>query len=137
MVTEGDPTQATTAAAVLLNPAKASPVPGWSVPFPLSVRIAVRDKDPVMVEKQVIVQNQLGIHARPATLLVQMAAKFEAEIYLSKGEVRRINGKSIMGVMMLAAEHGAEVLVEADGEDEAEAVQSVTQLLASKFEDLT
>ena len=104
--------------------------------MPLSDRIAVRDKDPVMVEKQVIVQNQLGIHARPATLLVQMAAKFEAEIYLSKGEVRRINGKSIMGVMMLAAEHGAEVLVEADGEDEAKAVESVAQLLASKFEDL-
>ena len=105
--------------------------------MPLSDRIAVRDKDPVMVEKQAIVQNQLGIHARPETLLVQMAAKFEAEIYLSKGEVRRINGKSIMGVMMLAAEQGAEVLVEADGEDEVEAVESVAQLLASKFEDLT
>ena len=90
-----------------------------------------------MVEKQAVVQNQLGIHARPATLLVQMAAKFESEIYLSKGDVRRINGKSIMGVMMLAAEHGAEVLVETDGEDEVEALESVAQLLSSSFEDRT
>lgn len=90
-----------------------------------------------MLGKQVIVQNQLGIHARPATLLVQMAAKFESDIYLSKGEVRRINGKSIMGVMMLAAEHGAEVLVETDGEDEVEALESVAQLLASSFGDMT
>ena len=89
-----------------------------------------------MVEKQAVVQNQLGIHARPATLLVQTAAKFESEIYLSKGEVRRINGKSIMGVMMLAAEHGAEVLVEADGQDEVEALESVAQLLASSFGDM-
>ena len=89
-----------------------------------------------MVEKQAVVQNQLGIHARPATLLVRLAAKFEADIYLSKGEIRRINGKSIMGVMMLAAECGAEVLVEAEGEDEVEAVESVAQLLASSFESM-
>ena len=89
-----------------------------------------------MVGKQVTVQNQLGIHARPATLLVQTAAKFEAEIYLSKGDIRHINGKSIMGVMMLAAEHGADVLVEADGQDETEALEAVAQLLASSFEDV-
>ena len=102
--------------------------------MPLSDRIAVRDKDPVMVEKQVIVQNQLGIHARPAPLLVQMAAKFEAEIYLSKGEVRRINGKSIMGVMMLAAEKGAQVLLEAEGSDAEAALEALGELLASDFE---
>ena len=88
-----------------------------------------------MVEKRVVIKNRLGIHARPATLLVQAAAKFEAEIFLSKGEVRRINGKSIMGIMMLAAEHGAELLIEAEGSDADEAVAEVAALLESDFEE--
>ena len=88
-----------------------------------------------MEQRAVVVQNQLGIHARPATLLVQAAAKFAAEIFLSKGDISRINGKSIMGVMMLAAEHGAEVLVEAEGADEAEAADAIARLLGSSFED--
>ncbi len=90
-----------------------------------------------MEQRAVVVQNQLGIHARPATLLVQAAARFEAEIFLSKGDISRINGKSIMGVMMLAAEHGAEVLVEAEGADEAAAADAIAQLLGSTFEDTT
>ena len=88
-----------------------------------------------MIEKRVVIKNCLGIHARPATLLVQAAAKFEAEIFLSKGEVRRINGKSIMGIMMLAAEHGAELLIEAEGSDADEAVAQVSALLESDFEE--
>ena len=88
-----------------------------------------------MIEKQVVIKNRLGIHARPATLLVQSASKYEADIYLSKGDVRRINGKSIMGVMMLAAEQGSEVLVEAEGRDASEAVESIGGLLESSFED--
>ncbi len=91
--------------------------------------------DGSMVEKRVVIRNRLGIHARPATLLVQAAAKFEAEIFLSKGEVRRINGKSIMGIMMLAAEHGAELLIEAEGSDADEAVAQVAALLESDFEE--
>lgn len=87
-----------------------------------------------MVERRVIIKNRLGIHARPATLLVQASAKFEAEIFLSKGDVRRINGKSIMGIMMLAAEHGAELLIEAEGSDADEAVAQVAALLESDFE---
>jgi phosphocarrier protein len=87
-----------------------------------------------MDERTVIVKNPLGIHARPATLLVQTAARFEADIFLSKGEIQRINGKSIMGVMMLAAEQGAEILVEAEGPDAAAAVEAVAELLASTFE---
>ena len=74
-----------------------------------------------MIEKTVVVTNRLGIHARPATVFVQAAAKFQADIFLSKGDVSRVNGKSIMGVMMLAAEQGAEVLVEAEGTDAAQA----------------
>jgi len=88
-----------------------------------------------MVEKKVTVANVLGIHARPATLLVQAASRFESDIFLSKGDVSRINGKSIMGVMMLAAERGAEVLVEADGEDALAALEAVVELLANDFED--
>ena len=90
-----------------------------------------------MEQRAVVVQNQLGIHARPATLLVQAAARFEADIFLSKGDISRINGKSIMGVMMLAAEHGAEVLIEAEGADEAEAADTIARLLGSSFEDTT
>ena len=86
-------------------------------------------------EKIAIVTNRLGIHARPATLLVQAAATFTCDVFLSQGETRRINGKSIMGVMMLAAEQGAEVVVEAKGEDAAEAVECLAGLLASNFEE--
>ena len=88
-----------------------------------------------MVEKRVTVTNRLGIHARPATLLVQAASRFGSDIFLSKGDVSRINGKSIMGVMMLAAEQGAEILIEAEGDDAQEAVDSVAELLGGDFED--
>ncbi|MBI93656.1 MAG: phosphocarrier protein HPr [Gemmatimonadaceae bacterium] len=88
-----------------------------------------------MIEKTVVVTNRLGIHARPATVFVQAAAKFQADIFLSKGDVRRVNGKSIMGVMMLAAEQGAEVLVEAEGTDAEQAVDALAELLANDFED--
>ncbi|HCV24756.1 MAG TPA: HPr family phosphocarrier protein [Candidatus Latescibacteria bacterium] len=88
-----------------------------------------------MIEKTVVVTNRLGIHARPATVFVQAAAKFQADIFLSKGDVSRVNGKSIMGVMMLAAEQGAEVLVEAEGTDAEQAVDALAELLANDFED--
>lgn len=87
-----------------------------------------------MIAKTATVTNVLGIHARPATLLVQAASRFEADIFLSKGDVSRINGKSIMGVMMLAAEKGADVLVEAEGSDAQAAVDAVTELLGGDFE---
>ncbi len=88
-----------------------------------------------MIEKTVVVTNRLGIHARPATVFVQAAAKFQADIFLSKGDVSRVNGKSIMGVMMLAAEQGAEVLVEAEGTDAEQAVDALAELLVNDFED--
>ena len=88
-----------------------------------------------MVEGTVVVNNPLGIHARPAALVVQAASRFKAEILFSKGDVRGINGKSIMGVMMLAAEQGAEITIEAEGEDAAEAVETLSELFQSNFED--
>lgn len=87
-----------------------------------------------MIAKTARINNHLGIHARPAALVVKAAAHYVADIYLSKGETQRINGKSIMGVMMLAAEEGSEVLVEAEGEDAAAAVESLATLLESNFE---
>ncbi len=87
-----------------------------------------------MVEKTATINNPLGIHARPAALLVQTAGRFKADIYLSKGDVDGVNGKSIMGVMMLAAGQGAQVAVRAEGEDEAAAVEAMVSLLESTFE---
>ena len=84
--------------------------------------------------KKAIVHNSLGIHARPAALVVKEASKYGAGVYLSTEMAQRINGKSIMGVMMLAAENGAEVLVEAEGDDAQEAVDALVALLESDFE---
>lgn len=88
-----------------------------------------------MIEKIVTINNPLGIHARPAALIVQEAARFKAEITFSKDDVRGINGKSIMGVMMLAAEQGAEVTIAALGEDAEEAIEQLALLMQSNFED--
>ena len=87
-----------------------------------------------MVEKTATIINPLGIHARPAALLVQAAAQYTANIYFSKGDVDQVNGKSIMGVMMLAAEQGAQITVKAEGEDAAAAVEELVALLQSNFE---
>ena len=88
-----------------------------------------------MIEKMAVISNPLGIHARPAALIVQAAARFKSEIYFSKAEVARVNGKSIMGVMMLAAEQGAQIVVESEGEDAEEAVEELVALLESQFEE--
>ncbi|HIG53631.1 MAG TPA: HPr family phosphocarrier protein [Candidatus Latescibacteria bacterium] len=88
-----------------------------------------------MVEKTATINNPLGIHARPAALLVQAAARFKAEIYFSKDDVEQVNGKSIMGVMMLAAEQGAHITVKAEGEDAEAAVEVLFALLQSNFEE--
>lgn len=86
-----------------------------------------------MVEKKATVKNRLGIHARPSALLVQTAAKFSSEIVFEK-EGLAINGKSIMGVMMLAAEVGAVITVRADGADEDEALKTMVEKIESIFD---
>ena len=78
------------------------------------------------------ISNKLGLHARASAKLTKLAGSFPCEIWLSKGE-RRINAKSIMGVMMLAAGMGTEVLVETSGEREDEALQALLALMADKF----
>ncbi len=88
-----------------------------------------------MAERIVVVTNPLGIHARPAALIVQCAADYTSEISLSKGDVAGVNGKSIMGVMMLAAENGSEVKIVAEGMDAEVAVRAIGDLLESNFEE--
>ena len=76
--------------------------------------------------------NKLGLHARPAAMLVQTASKFRSEIRLRKDEVEA-NAKSILSVMMLAAEVGSFVIVKAEGEDEEQAVEALAKLFEDKF----
>jgi phosphocarrier protein HPr len=85
-----------------------------------------------LVERKVEVTNKLGLHARPAALLVQKAAKFKSEIKLQKDNLE-VNAKSILSVMALAAEVGSFVIIRAEGEDEAKAVEELANLFEEKF----
>lgn len=85
-----------------------------------------------MTERKVTVRNYPGIHAHPAVLFVKKAGTFRAEVTVSNGELS-VNGKSIMGVLMLAAEMGTDLLIRADGPDEQEAVDALVELIESKF----
>ncbi|MCG3155682.1 MAG: HPr-like protein Crh [bacterium] len=85
-----------------------------------------------MLEKKVRVQNKLGLHARPAALLVKTANKFKSDVFLTR-ESQVVNGKSIMGVMMLAANYGSEITLSVKGEDEVAALAELTRLFDSKF----
>jgi len=87
-----------------------------------------------MAEQIVTVTNRAGIHARPAAVLVQAAKDFSAHIYLEKGR-NRINAKSIMGILTLAAAYGTELKLIAEGEDEKAAVEAIAYLFESKFEE--
>ena len=85
-----------------------------------------------VVEQKVLIQNERGLHARAATQLVQLAAKFPCEITVSK-DGHEVNGKSIMGVLMLVAPKGTTVTVRAKGERAAEAVAAIAKLIDDKF----
>ncbi len=85
-----------------------------------------------MTRQEVSIQNKLGLHARASTKLTQTASHFRSDVWLSRNE-RRVNAKSIMGVMMLAAAKGTVVTVEANGEDEALAVEAICSLVNDKF----
>ncbi|MGB7060764.1 MAG: HPr family phosphocarrier protein [Candidatus Zixiibacteriota bacterium] len=85
-----------------------------------------------MVEREIQVTNKLGLHARPAAMLVQTASKFRSEIRLKKDDVEA-NAKSILSVMMLAAEMGSSVLIKAEGEDEQQAVETLVKMFEEKF----
>ena len=85
-----------------------------------------------MISGPVTIVNKLGLHARAATRLVNCASEFVAEINLVHG-TRRVNGKSIMGVLTLAAARGTDLVVEADGPDERAALAAVSTLIAGRF----
>jgi phosphocarrier protein HPr len=85
-----------------------------------------------VIERQATIVNQEGLHARPAARIVRLASSFAAEIELSKDGVG-VNGKSIMGVMMLAAECGSEITIRAAGPDAEQAVQALADLVAGGF----
>ena len=89
-----------------------------------------------MIERTVTISNRNGLHARPAAEIVKMAAKFQSDILLVRDDLE-VNGKSIMGVMMLAAEYGSSLLLRADGPDETEAVGAIAKLIESKFGEST
>ncbi|MBK9244283.1 MAG: HPr family phosphocarrier protein [Burkholderiales bacterium] len=85
-----------------------------------------------MISRNFIISNKLGLHARPSAQLTQTASRFAADIHISRNG-RRVNAKSIMGVMMLAAGQGATVTVEAEGEDAAQALEAIGQLIGDGF----
>ena len=85
-----------------------------------------------MLERNVTIANKNGLHARPAAEIVKTAAKYKADITLVRDEME-VNGKSIMGVMMLAAEYGSTLMLRADGPDAEEAVSALAKLIESKF----
>jgi phosphocarrier protein HPr len=80
------------------------------------------------IQKKVTIKNKSGLHARPAALFVETANRFESEIIVQKGG-QKVNGKSIMGIMMLAAEKGSKVLIIATGTDAQDAVRELESLL--------
>ena len=85
-----------------------------------------------MTEAELLIKNQLGLHARACALFVKTAARFQSEIYVARDDLE-VNGKSIMGVMMLAAEEGSTIRVRAEGPDEALALKALRELVDGKF----
>jgi len=85
-----------------------------------------------MVEPTVTIQNRLGLHARACSVFVKEAAKFASHVYVARDGIE-VNGKSILGVMMLAAEMGAKITIKADGKDEQDALQALVKVVNDKF----
>lgn len=91
-----------------------------------------RKPTPDRIEKEVTIVNRLGMHARPAAMFVRIASRFQCEIWVEK-EGERINGKSIMGLMMLAAGQGSKLQIRCEGADAPKAMQELEELIASRF----
>jgi phosphocarrier protein HPr len=85
-----------------------------------------------VIRSTIRISNKLGLHARASAKLTKLAGSFRSEVFMSRNG-RRVNAKSIMGVMMLAAGAGAEVEIEIEGEDEQAAMQAITRLIEDKF----
>lgn len=85
-----------------------------------------------MIEKKVILKNRLGLHARAASLLVNVARKFSSSIYILK-DSEEVNAKSILGILTLSASKGSELIIRAEGEDDKEAIREIEELIEKKF----
>ena len=85
-----------------------------------------------MIRTTLVISNKLGLHARASAKLTKLASSFKCEVFMTRGS-RRVNAKSIMGIMMLAAGLGAEVELETDGEDEQPAADAIAALVNDKF----
>jgi len=87
------------------------------------------------MQKDIEIKNKLGLHARAAAKLVHTAAKFKADIKIRKGE-EEVDGKSILGILLLAAGRGSVITVKANGDDEASAVDAIQELIDRKFDEV-
>lgn len=87
-----------------------------------------------MFSKEVVVQNQVGLHARPATFFIQKANEYKSTIWVSKDE-RKVNAKSLLGVLSLGITRGTSITIIADGADQQEAVDALVELISSNFVD--
>jgi phosphocarrier protein len=87
-----------------------------------------------MIQQSVEIKNRLGLHARPAAQFVKTASKFKADVFIGRNE-HEVNGKSIMGVMMLAAEKGSVLTLTVSGDDESAAMLALTELINRKFDE--
>ena len=85
-----------------------------------------------MIQQEIEIVNKLGLHARASAKLTQLAVKYKSEVWLTRNS-RRVNGKSIMGVMMLAAGKGSKVMLETEGEQEQECFDAILALVNDKF----
>lgn len=85
-----------------------------------------------MFEKEVIVQNQVGLHARPATFFIQKANEFKSNIWVEKDE-RKVSAKSLLGVLSLGITRGTNIKIVAEGADEEDAVKALIELISSDF----
>ena len=85
-----------------------------------------------MLQRDVIIENKLGMHLRAAAVFIEAANKFSCSVYLRKGE-RSVNAKSIMGLMTLAATYGSQVTILTEGDDEADALEALAALVKNRF----
>ncbi|MBN2406418.1 MAG: HPr family phosphocarrier protein [Elusimicrobia bacterium] len=87
-----------------------------------------------MIEQQMIIKNKLGLHARAAAMLVETTSKYSSDVIIRKGD-REVDGKSIMGIMTLVAGLGTEITVKANGQDEADAIRAIAELIDRRFDE--
>jgi phosphocarrier protein len=87
-----------------------------------------------MQQQEVEIINKLGLHARASSKLTQLASRFQCEVWLSRNG-KRVNAKSILGVMMLAAAKGSRISIETNGADEAAALAAIVELIANRFDE--